>query len=400
MIVALSAGRHSPVELRERLALNEAGQRELLSAPRPGIAELIVLSTCHRTEIYATGDGLDSDVVHSVAAIMPGLLPTDHHDLRFMQGAEAIEHLFRVACGLDSLVVGEPQVLGQVRRALLLAQQARATGPVLTNIFSRAIRLGRTARSQTALGRLGHSIGSVAAEYLQTRFGDLTGKQVLITGAGEIARDAAVGCMKAGADLTLVSRTSESAARLADELGVRAPSFSLDFLPVLMAQTQMAIVALSGDYRVKASDLPDNPFPSLLILDLSVPKVVDATSRAGVEILDLEELPGPRGPEITDAMIDAEWLVSKEVAELMHWADTRASGPAIKQLRAFAEDLVNEELKRASGGLGLSPEQSARVHAMGLRIANKLLHGPTVELRKCSDADRATIRRIFHLPGE
>src|SRR5688572_28997988 len=122
MIVALSAGRNAPAELRDRLALTEEGQRALLSGPRPGIGELIVLSTCHRTEIYATVDGLDSDVVHAVAAIMPGLLPTDQHDVSFMQGAEAIEHLFTVACGLDSLVVGEPQVLGQVRRALTLAQ--------------------------------------------------------------------------------------------------------------------------------------------------------------------------------------------------------------------------------------------------------------------------------------
>lgn len=398
MIVALSAGRHSPVELRERLALDEAGQRDLLSAPRQGIAELIVLSTCHRTEIYATGDGLDSDVVHSVAAIMPGLLPTDHHDLRFMQGAEAIEHIFRVACGLDSLVVGEPQVLGQVRRAFFLAQEAGATGPVLTNIFSRAIRLGRKARSQTSLGRLGRSIGSVAAEYLQTRFGDLTGKKILIVGAGEIARDAATGCLKADAHLTVVSRTAESAAQLAGELG--AGWYSLDCLPALLARTQMAIVALSGGYRINSCDLPDNPSSPLLILDLSVPTVVDATSSPNVEILDLEEVPGPRGPEITDAVIDAEWLVKKEVADVMHWADTRASGPAIKQLRAFAEDLVNEELKRASGGLGLSPEQTVKVQAMGLRIAHKLLHGPTIELRRCSDADRATIRRIFHLPGE
>lgn len=149
MIVGLSAGRQAPAELRDRLALTEAGQRELLHGPRPGLAELVVLSTCHRTEIYATGDGLDSDVVHAVAAIMPGLLPTDHNDVRLMQGADAIEHLFRVSCGLDSLVIGEPQVLGQVRRALTLAEQAGSTGPVLKNIFSRAIRLGRQVRNET-----------------------------------------------------------------------------------------------------------------------------------------------------------------------------------------------------------------------------------------------------------
>jgi glutamyl-tRNA reductase len=398
MIVALSAGRSSPAELRERLALNEAAQKQLLAGPRPGLAELIVLSTCHRTEIYATGDGLDSDVVHSVAALMPGLLPTDHNDVRFLQGAEAIEHLFRVACGLDSLVIGEPQVLGQVRRALFLAEQAESTGPVLTNIFGRAIRLGRTARSQTALGRLGRSIGTIAGEYLHHRFGSLAGREVLVVGAGEMARDAALACRKADARLTIASRTIESAARLADEVGGQART--LEALDVEFARVDLAIVAMSGDVVIGPAHLPQREDSPLLILDLSVPRVVDALGSRDVEVLDLEEIPGPRGPEITDAMIDAEALVQKEVAELMHWADTRAAGPAIKELRSFAEQVVQDEVRRVAGSLTLSEDQTAKLHALGLRIANKLLHGPTIELRRCSEADRAAIRRAFRLTGE
>jgi glutamyl-tRNA reductase len=398
MIVALSAGRSSPAELRERLALNEPAQKQLLTAPRPGIAELIVLSTCHRTEIYATGDGLDSDVVHSVAGIMPGLLPTDHHDVSFMQGAEAIEHLFRVACGLDSLVIGEPQVLGQVRRALFLAEQAGSTGPVLTNIFSRAIRLGRNARNQTALGRLGRSIGSIAADYLQSRFGGIAGQKVLIVGAGEIARDAALTCMKADARLTVISRTIESARRLAEEIGGEA--YTTEALVSQLEKTEMAIVAVSGDLVIGPSLLPHRVNAPLLILDLSVPRVVDSFGGGLIEVLDLEEIPGPRGPEITDATIDAESMVKKEVADLMHWADTRASGPAIKELRTFAEELVQEEVRRAVGSMALTQDQAEKVQTLGLRIANKLLHGPTIELRRGNDADRATIRRAFRLEGE
>ena len=398
MIVALSAGRQAPAELRDRLALTETGQRELLRSPRPGIAELIVLSTCHRTEIYATGDGLDSDVVHAVAAIMPGLLPTDHHDVKFMQGAEAIEHLFRVSCGLDSLVVGEPQVLGQVRRALTLAEEAGSTGPVLKNIFSRAIRLGRQVRNETPLGRLARSVGDFAADYLNARFEHLTDHRVLIVGAGEIGRDAAFGCRKAGATLDVVSRTLDSAEELADEVGAEA--HTLDSLPALLGETDVAIIALAGDFRISMEDLPTYRKSPLLVLDLSVPRVVDAVSHELIEVLDLDELPGPRGPEITDAMIDAETMVKKEVADLLHWADTRASGPAIRELYTFAERIVQEEVRRATGGLALGPEQEERIRILGQRIANKLLHGPTVELRRCSDADRATIRRIFHLTGD
>jgi glutamyl-tRNA reductase len=329
---------------------------------------------------------------------MPGLLPTDHHDVRFMQGAEAIEHLFRVACGLDSLVIGEPQVLGQVRRALTLAEEAGSTGPVLTNIFGRAIRLGRQVRNETPLGRLARSVGDFAADYLNTRFVRLDDRRVLIVGAGEIARDAAFGCRKGGAVLTVASRTLESAEELADDVGAEA--YTLEALPRLLAQNHIAIVAVSGDFRIRTSDLPEDPVSPLLILDLSVPRVVDAVNHASIEVLDLDELPGPRGPEITDAMIDAESMVKREVADLLHWADTRASGPTIKELHSFAEQVVRDEIRRAIGGMNLTPEQEDKVRAVGQRIANKLLHGPTVELRRCNDADRATIRRMFHLTGE
>ncbi|MEX2587957.1 MAG: glutamyl-tRNA reductase [Actinomycetota bacterium] len=396
MIVALSAGRQSPQELRDRLSLDEQGQKDLLTAPRPGLAELLVLSTCHRTEIYATGDGLEADVVHAVAAIMPGLLPTDHHDVRFMQGADAIEHLFRVACGLDSLVIGEPQVLSQVRQALVLAQEARTTGPSLNNIFGRAIRLGRRVRNETALGRLGRSIGDIAADYLSRRFDGLEDKRALIVGAGEIGYDAAFGCRKAGAALTVASRTLASAMQLADDLGTD-DVHTLDKLPVLLEEMDVVVVALSGDFRLHQADFPTRDRSGLLVLDLSAPSVVEATSRGYLEVVDLEQLPGPRGPEITDAMIDAESMVKKEVADLLHWADTRASGPAIQELRTFAEGIVEDELKRVTGSLDLSPEQLLKVEALGNRIANKLLHGPTVELRRCNEADRETIRRLFRL---
>lgn len=398
MIVALSAGRDSPAELRGRLALDEPGQRELLTAPRPGVAELVVLSTCHRTEIYATGDGLDSDVIHAVAAVMPGLAATDQHDLRFMHGVEAVEHLFRVACGLDSLVIGEPQVLGQVRRALTLAEETGSVGPVLANIFGRAIRLGRKARNQTSLGRLGESIGSVAADYLAHRLEGLSGRRLLIVGAGEVAADAAKACIKQDAQLTVISRTEASAKHLAEDVGAIVQP--LEEIKLALQECDSAVVGIAGGVIIRETDFPlPKPGHPYLILDLSVPRAVELSSRSTVEVRSLEEIPGPRGPEITEAVIDAEAMVRKEVADLQHWADTREAGPAIKQLRSFAEDVVTKEVARAVAGLGLSPSQTERIHALGLRIANKLLHGPTIELRRSSEVERATIRRMFHLEG-
>lgn len=396
MIVALSAGRDAPADLRARLALDDAAQAAVLSGPRPGIAELAVLSTCHRSEYYATGDGLDADVVHAVAALIPGLLPTDHHDLRFMAGSEAVEHLFRVACGLDSLVIGEPQVLGQVRRAFVMAQQLDSAGPVLSNIFGRAIRLGKEVRTETSIGRLGRSIGSIAAEHLESRLEGLEGKTALIVGAGEAATDAAKSLRKFDATLRIASRRIGSAETLASE--VEGTIHTLDELPELFASTDLAIVAISGGMLISSSDIPtlerEDPY---LVVDLSMPRAVEAMRREDVHVLSLEEIPGPRGPEITSAMIDAEAMVRKEVADLLHWADTRASGPVIKDLRSFGESVVKDELGRTLAGMEFTPEERERIEMLANRIANKILHGPSAELRRADESTRNIIRRIFHL---
>src|SRR5438477_5711210 len=204
MILALCAGRTAPAELRARLAYDELTQRSVLEAERPGVGELALLCTCHRTEAYFTSAGDESEAVHGVAAILPGLLPTDQHDLEVLTGTDAIEHLFRVASGLDSLVVGEPQVLGQVRRAYALARDVGSTGPALANIFGRAIRLGRRVRTGTGLGRIGQSIGSIAADHLRQRLGGLAGRAGVVVGAGEAATDAAERLAKLGARLSVV----------------------------------------------------------------------------------------------------------------------------------------------------------------------------------------------------
>lgn len=395
MIVALSAGRDSPAELRSRVALDEDAQRRLLGERHAGVAELVVLSTCHRTEVYATGDGAEADLVHAVAALLPSLLPTDQHDVRYMQGSEAIEHLFRVACGLDSLVIGEPQVLGQVRSAYALATQTRSAGPVLSNIFNRAIRLGKSVRSQTAIGRLGQSIGTIAADYLSDRFEGLTGKIGTVVGAGEAATDAARALSRAGATLTVVSRSEESAARLGDLLS--APTGRLQDLGLVLDRSHFAVVAVSGGLLMRPEVMPRrDPSDPFVILDLSVPKAVDMNGRGDIEVRTLEEIPGPRGPEVTDAVIDAESMVKREIADLERWADTRYSGPAIRDLRSFAETIVRDEVLKTVQGMQLSVEDQERIEILGMRIANKLLHSPTVAMRR-SDEIAETVRKLFGL---
>ncbi|HYR62219.1 MAG TPA: glutamyl-tRNA reductase [Actinomycetota bacterium] len=396
MILALCAGRAAPAELRTRLAYDEPAQRAVLEAERPGVGELALLCTCHRTEAYFTSSGDESEAVHGVAAILPGLLPTDQHDLELLAGMDAIEHLFTVACGLDSLVVGEPQVLGQVRRAYALAREAGSTGPALANIFGRAIRLGKRVRAETELGTIGQSIGSIAADHLKERLGGLGGRAGTIVGAGEAAADAANRLWKQGARLSIVSRGKASAAKLAEPLDAQA--YALSELGAVLDKSEFAVVAVSGGIAVRPRHIPvRSPEHPFVIVDLSVPRAVDVDSRPDVELRSLEEIPGPRSPQLTAGFSGAEEMVAAEVARMERWLETRESGTAIQRLRERAGAVVDEEVARALSGLDLPEQARARVEALGMRIANKLLHGPTTALRDSDDDIRAAILRIFGL---
>ena len=399
MILALCAGRSAPSELRARLAYDEPAQRALLQAERPGVGELVILCTCHRTEAYFTSaevGGAGNEAVHGLAAILPGLLPTDQHDLQLLEGMDAIDHLFRVTCGLDSQVLGEPQVLGQVRRAYVLAKEMGSTGPALANIFGRAMRLGKRVRAETDLGRIGQSIGSIAATHVHDRLGGLEGKVGAVIGAGEAAEDAATHLRERGARLAIVSRQRASAAKLAEQ--VDATVFTLPDLAEVLGKSDFAVVAVSGGIVVRPRHLPDRrPEDPFIIVDLSVPRAVDIDGRADVELRSLEEIPGPKGADIARARTDAEALVAAEVARIEQWLETRESGSAIRRLRDHAEAVVAEEVARALSGLELPEQVRGRVEALGARVANKLLHSPTTALRGADDETRAAIMRILGL---
>lgn len=396
VILALCAGRTAPAELRARIAYDEPTQRALLQAERPGVGELAILCTCHRTEAYFTSAGPESEAIHGLAAILPGLLPTDQHDLQLLEGLEAVEHLFRVACGLDSQVLGEPQVLGQVRRAFVLAKEVGSTGPALTNLFGRAMRLGKRVRAETELGRAGHSIGSIAAHHVKERLGSLEGRAGAIVGAGEAAEDAALRLHGLGARLAVVSRQKSSAARLAEQVGGTA--FAMTELAEVLGKSDFAVVAVSGGIVVRPRHLPERPpGDPFMILDLSVPRAVDVDGRTGVVLRSLEEIPGPRTPEVAGAQEAAELLLAAEVAQLERWLETRDSGPAIQRLRSQAEAIVADEVARAAAGLGPEDPVRARLATLGTRIAKKLIHRPTTALREADDETRVQIMRLFGL---
>lgn len=308
MFGCVSAGRASPASVRERLAPDRAATLRLLSAPPSGVDELLVLSTCHRVELYATGP--EPGLLDRLADMLGADRTRD--ELEASSGTEAVAHLFRVTAGLDSLVVGEPQIQTQVRRALAEARAHHAARKVLTTITDRALRAGRRARTRTSLGAIGESIGTATARLLADRLDGLHGRRGLIVGAGAAAEDAAVAVRARGADLVVTSRTMPHAAALATLLDVE--SAPLERLPVLLEQVSFAIVAVSGGELLRAA-----PRPGTILVDLSTPHAI-APELAAVTI---DQLPAPEGALVERGVADASAVIAAEVAAATRWIRTR-----------------------------------------------------------------------------
>lgn len=395
MILAISAGRGASLELRARLALDREGTRKVLRTPRPGIGELLVLSTCHRTELYVTADGSDSDAVHAAVALMPALQPADHGELTVLSGSDAIRHLYRVACGLDSLVLGEPQILAQVRDAFTLAREEGAAGPLLSNVLARTLALGTDVRRSTPLGALASTIGAIAAMALSERFGGLAGRRGTVVGSGAAAEDAARALKRHGADLVVVGRSAERAERLAR--AVDSLARPLDAMPFVLRDASFAVVAVTnGELIGPASVLPRDGDP-LLLIDISMPPAVNLPDLDDVEVRGIEDLTAPTGPDLAAAVDAAERSVEEAVYGWERWLDARPVGRDIGRFRARVEHLVQLDVAQTLAQLQLPPEEAERVAELARRTTNRMLHVLSVAMR---DADPETRARMLQIADD
>lgn len=394
MIIALSVGRDTPVELRARVALNDDEQIVALRAARPGIAELVVLSTCHRTELYATATGSEADALHALVSLLPGLRPADQSDVRSLRGPDAVRHLYRVVSGLDSLVVGERQIVGQVRRAFRLAQSEGAAGATLANLFGRALAVGRRVRAETSVGAMGLSIGTLTTAHLGAKLGDLQERTAVVIGAGEAASDAASALAAAGARITVASRTIASARRLATV--VAGTAHHLEEMPTLFAQAACGVVAVGGGTVVTTDHLPPRRTGApLLLVDLSMPPSIDVRDRADVHVDTLDDLCSSAALADGAAVARAESIVREAADVFARWMQMRDDARAISRLHAHADTIVDAELSRLLSSMSLDEEDRERVAALGRRIAKKLMHGPTVAMRDGDPGVRAVLRNAF-----
>lgn len=400
----------APVALRERVALDLDEAAGVAASLAAACGESVCLSTCNRTELYVAHDparAADEAARRLLLEREPALADA----LYQLHDEAAALHLFRVAAGLDSLVPGEGEILGQVR----LAFEAGAAGPLLGRLFRQALHAGRRARVQTAIGEAPASVSSAAAALAQQVFGDLRGRRILLVGAGKVSEQAARNLLSRGAEIAIVAnRSSVRAEEFAGRFG--AAPIGLDRIEDELATADIVVASTSAPELLVSRDQVERAVRArrgkpLLLVDLAVPRDLDPAIRTvdGCYLYDLDDLEQVVTQTLTGRRREAEAaesLVAAEAERFRAWQASLDVVPAIASLRAWAEEIRRRELEKAEARLGRLTESERRtVEAMTAQIVNKLLHRPTVRMKEAAAAADGVVyadavRHLFGLEDE
>ena len=413
-LIVVGVSHHlASLDIRERLALRAAEVEPLIARLREarGIVEAVVLSTCNRTEVYVVeGDG-NGDAARDVLEIYSQRLSEDATPYSYVQrDRDAVTHLFRVASGLDSMIVGEAQIHGQVRTAW---ESCRASsGAVLNRLFQTALLVAGRVRSETAIGRGAASISSAAVQLSKQIFGSLAGKRAMVLGAGEMAEVALECLTNEGVRAAIVAnRTFDRAQRLAEQFGARAIGYeecwsALHDVDVLLCSTASPRPVVSAANVAPAlAARRDRP---LCILDIAMPRDVEPSVGAldNVYLYDLDDLHAIVSSNLErrrNELPAAEHLILEETSRYWDWVAGLAVVPVLTSFRSRMNDLRERELEQAMRKLGdLPPEHRAVVEQLSRSLMNKFLHEPTVRLRTAAANGRGlgivdAVRYLFAL---
>ena len=401
----------APLEVRERVSFPKDRLADALPKLTEEIGQGVILWTCNRTEVYGVSERPES-TASAIRRYMAAYNDVDvgavEPYLYDLTDLEATVHLFRVASGLDSMILGESQILGQVRDALTAASESKSLKVPLSRLFHSAIRTGRRVRDQTEVGRNSLSISYAGVQLAETVVGSLRGLTVLLVGAGEAGQLVSKALRSSGAaDLVITNRTPARAKELTKELGGRVVPY--EDVSRALADTDVVITATEAPEHVLNRDMvvaamTERGFRDLLLLDLSVPRNIDpfANSIDGVRLFNIDDLSGIAEENLAgrrEAAVAATRIVEQEAASFMRWWDSRESVPVIKDLRERGETIRKRELERALRKLGpLSDEDQSVLNAMTQAIVRKLLHHPTKQLKKHSDDESLRAARdLFQL---
>jgi glutamyl-tRNA reductase len=398
LVVGLSY-RTAPIGLLERAALGNGAARALEAqlVRHEHVAEAVVLSTCNRLEVYADvtrfHGGVD-DVGAALAAATGIPLSELTPHLYVHYEAAAVSHLFAVASGLESMAVGEQQILGQVRSALRRAQDGGSAGRVLGGLLQRALHAGKRAHSETGLDRAGRSLVEAGLHRAAAVVGPLPGARVLVVGAGTMSGLVVATLQRTGVTrLAVANRTPERAERLAGPIG--AGVVALTELPSALAAADVVVSCTGAVGHVVTADVAASASGRRggrrqVYLDLALPRDVDpaAADLPGVQVLDLEvlgrDLAAAAGGEHVE---QARAIVAQEVADYLTAQRAQSVAPTVVALRARAREVVEAELARLAGRLpDLDPDVRAEVERTAHRVVEKLLHTPTVRVKQLATA--------------
>jgi glutamyl-tRNA reductase len=406
----------APVAVRERLAFSDATLAEALAHFRPPeVQELVLLSTCNRVEMYMQTSDVDTSVASAVAfvAACHAVLPTQFTPhLYQLSELEAVRHLFRVAASLDSLVLGEPQILGQVKAAYLAAQAAGRTGMIFSQLFERALRVAKTIRTETGISDHAVSVSYAAVELARKIFESLQQRTVMILGAGDTAELAARHLVSQGVtSVFIANRTSERAVLLAQAL--QAKAIPWEAFPEHLACADIVISSTSAPHPIIEPAMVREALRArrsrpMFFIDIAVPRDVDpaVNTLENVFLYDIDDLHNvvqENRRERQQEALAAEALVWQEVQQFQQWLAVRDAVPTIVALRQHAEAIRLQELEKALHKLEPLDERQRRVlEALTCSIVNKLLHAPTVYLKRASPEGQVrdavhVVRRLFNL---
>ena len=405
----------APIALLERLAIPEERLGKALQqlTGYEHVAEGVVLSTCNRIEVYAAVTKFHGGAqnLRNFLAEFCHIAPEDFADHLYTYHDDgAVRHLFRVAGGVDSMVVGESEILGQVRRAHKFADDENSIGPLLGMAFRRALRVGKRARSETAIGRNPASISSAAVELARRAFeeGTLAGRSVAIVGAGKMGRLAAAALASAGAtDVVILNRNKDRAQAAAEEFSATPRSF--DDLPDVLASVDIVISSTTAPRTVIDHDVVVEALGRrstqrrLFIVDIAVPRDVDpeVAHLSGVVLRDIEDLRDVVDTTIgrrTSEVSKVEEIISAELDYFIRWERAQERVPTAAALVSKADAIRAAELERIRTHLeAMTPEQRNAVADMSRRLVAKIFHTPLSKTRDLSGPELEALRALFEL---
>jgi glutamyl-tRNA reductase len=419
----------APIAVRERLALPEVRAAEFMRDLRGAgdIAEAVAISTCNRTELYlVVGDPVEAEsTVLAMLARQAGIRPTELTSAIYShRNCEAARHLYRVVSGLESMIVGEAEIQGQIKRAYDAALAQETAGPLTKHLFQAALGTGKRVRTETAIGERAMSLPGVAVTLARELLGDLHGHDVVIIGTGESSELTARALASSGANTIFVAtRRRDRAISLATEFN--GESLSFDELPEALQRADIVVAATASPHlliesRELAEVMESRAGRPMLMIDVAVPRDIDASCGgiAGVSLYDIDDLQAVvhRNRKVRQAEARrAEGIVEEEIQNFAAWLGSLEVLPTLAALRARANSIAATVLEENLGRFeSASPRDLERVEAMTRALVNRLLHEPTLKIKQLRDdrvhARMALVRELYgldvaddalpHPPGE